>query len=393
MKKKDIGFLKKLIGCNTDASEKKDYEKCCRIIEKELNRIGVKHERINGRDGEGRTVSNVIARIPAKKGNAKKFLIASHYDVVPPGEGWSTPPFKPILKKGRIYGRGASDDKGAILSIMMALEEIKNEENLDWEIIAVFSGDEEVSGEHGMGEVMGKGGMSADFALVADGTQKPIIGASGIIRGRIIVFGRQCHAGRPFAGENAIMKGIELVGELESFSKEHEKSISKLNAPEDSGKKKLWGRFSVTTFHSGEKENIIPGIAKIGFDLRTIPEQDIEEVKNEFIKFVESAAEKKKLKIQMEFFHARKGYSSNENNKYVKRMVQIIKKNFEKEGNEETAGSLGGNDGCFISAKGIPVVCCGVGRIGNNGHGIDESAVLEDIERLKRIIVEFIASK
>ncbi|UOQ46103.1 dipeptidase PepV [Halobacillus salinarum] len=53
--------------------------------------------------------------------------ILGHLDVVPPGEGWSTEPFTPELKDGKLYARGAQDDKGPVVAAYMAMKLLKNE--------------------------------------------------------------------------------------------------------------------------------------------------------------------------------------------------------------------------------------------------------------------------
>ena len=59
-------------------------------------------------------------------GNPRQLDILAHLDVVPAGEGWQvTGPFSPILKDGRLYGRGTSDDKGPAVAALYALRCVK----------------------------------------------------------------------------------------------------------------------------------------------------------------------------------------------------------------------------------------------------------------------------
>lgn len=50
--------------------------------------------------------------------------ILCHVDVVPAGEGWETPPFESVLKDGKLYGRGSSDDKGPLIGALYAMKHI-----------------------------------------------------------------------------------------------------------------------------------------------------------------------------------------------------------------------------------------------------------------------------
>lgn len=57
--------------------------------------------------------------------DAKVMGILAHVDVVPAGEGWSSQPFTPEIRDGRIYGRGSSDDKGPIVAALIAMRAVK----------------------------------------------------------------------------------------------------------------------------------------------------------------------------------------------------------------------------------------------------------------------------
>ncbi|MFM8716668.1 MAG: M20/M25/M40 family metallo-hydrolase, partial [Spartobacteria bacterium] len=85
-------------------------------------------------------------RDPAKK----TVLIYGHYDVQPPEplELWTTPPFDPQIRDGKIYGRGASDNKGQILSHILGVGEALAEGPLPVNVIFLIEGEEEVGSGH-----------------------------------------------------------------------------------------------------------------------------------------------------------------------------------------------------------------------------------------------------
>ena len=63
----------------------------------------------------------------AEIGDGKRLIgVLCHLDVVPAGEGWTTPPYSMTIDGGKIYGRGVADDKGALVACMHALKEIKD---------------------------------------------------------------------------------------------------------------------------------------------------------------------------------------------------------------------------------------------------------------------------
>ena len=82
--------------------------------------------------------------------NKKTVLIYGHYDVQPadPLDLWSSPPFNPIIRNGRIIGRGASDNKGQILAHIFGVEEAIKEGELPVNVVFLIEGEEEIGSAH-----------------------------------------------------------------------------------------------------------------------------------------------------------------------------------------------------------------------------------------------------
>ncbi len=86
---------------------------------------------------------NKVVEIIYGRGN-KNLTIMAHADVVPAGDGWNEPPFKMVEKKGILYGRGVSDDKGPLLATYYALKALRDEGLLGgYEIRFLVGGNEE----------------------------------------------------------------------------------------------------------------------------------------------------------------------------------------------------------------------------------------------------------
>src|SRR5512133_508263 len=87
-----------------------------------------------------------------RKGKADKtLLIYNHYDVQPPEplELWESPPFEPVIRDGKMYGRGVSDDKSHLTSRLFALDAIMDSEGeLPCNIKFIVEGEEETSSVH-----------------------------------------------------------------------------------------------------------------------------------------------------------------------------------------------------------------------------------------------------
>lgn len=101
-------------------------------------------------------------------------LIYAHYDVQPVKESeWKYPPFEPRVENGKVYGRGASDDKSGVMTTIWAIEAMLNKEGrLPVNVKFMFDGEEEIGSpdfNHFLTE--NKDLLKADFALNADGMQ------------------------------------------------------------------------------------------------------------------------------------------------------------------------------------------------------------------------------
>ncbi|MEO8476044.1 MAG: M20/M25/M40 family metallo-hydrolase [Actinomycetota bacterium] len=128
----------------------------------------------------------VFAEIPGPEG-APTVLLYAHHDVQPEGDAgaWTTGPFAPHIREGRLYGRGAADDKAGIAVHAAALRALGAHEGIDLPVTVkiVVEGEEECSTEHLPLLVRGQGDLlKADVAIVADGgnyrTGVPTIGTS-----------------------------------------------------------------------------------------------------------------------------------------------------------------------------------------------------------------------
>ncbi|MEK9653615.1 MAG: M20/M25/M40 family metallo-hydrolase, partial [Betaproteobacteria bacterium] len=77
--------------------------------------------------GEWKNHENVVGKFRSKKQTGKSLILNGHIDVVPVGaeELWSSPPFSPVVRNGRIYGRGSGDMKAGIAAYLMAFRAIK----------------------------------------------------------------------------------------------------------------------------------------------------------------------------------------------------------------------------------------------------------------------------
>jgi acetylornithine deacetylase/succinyl-diaminopimelate desuccinylase-like protein len=99
---------------------------------------------------EGR--ANLIARLSSPKSGGRAILLLHHMDVVPPGPGWTVPPFAGLIKDGRLWGRGAVDDKSLGIAQLAAMVDLQRRRvPLERDIIFLAVADEENGGLNGTG--------------------------------------------------------------------------------------------------------------------------------------------------------------------------------------------------------------------------------------------------
>ncbi len=122
--------------------------------------------------------------------DAPTILFYGHYDVQPvdPLDAWTTPPFEPELRGGRIYARGAQDNKGQAFAFLKAVEALLAAGQLEINLKVIIEGEEE-SGSRGLSAMLDEWRerlaadilMVADTGTIADGTPTIVMGLRGLL--------------------------------------------------------------------------------------------------------------------------------------------------------------------------------------------------------------------
>ena len=305
-----------------------------------------------------------------------------HYDVVPPGTGWSvTEPFKPLVRDGRLYGRGATDMKGGIVSAVTAIHEILVEELVDTGelgIEAAFVPDEE-SGGDGTRYLVEEVGVRPTYVVIAEpSTLKRIsIGHKGFVRGKVHVYGRQVHGSIPFMGENAFEKAASLV---HFFKPLYEKEVINPRitnypiVPEEAKHPTInLGGYAEST---SRKDNIVPGEFVFSFDRRVLPEEDPVKTAEELEEYLRKAAEKTGARISVEILSVVPGSVTPLDAELVKLSSNAVKKVTGTE--PQLLVSTGRTDQVYYSRAGSQVVVMGPGAEGT-AHMPDEYTTLREL--------------
>ena len=169
-------------------------------------------------------VDNLVARI----GDGPPHLcFAGHTDVVPPGDEslWRHPPFAAEIADGVLYGRGASDMKGAIACFAAAALDYAKAKNreIDGTISLLITGDEEGPSVNGTRKVlkwMEEKGLKPDHCIVGEPSNSARLGEAikigrrGTLNGRLTIVGQQGHVAYPHLAANPVKGMVEVFAKL-----------------------------------------------------------------------------------------------------------------------------------------------------------------------------------
>ena len=151
---------------STDDQYAEKVRECAHWLVKKLTSIGLETELV---PTPGHPI--VWARNKHRQGR-HTVLIYGHYDVQPPDplELWDSPPFEPVLKDEYVFARGATDNKGQILSHILGIQEtIEQEGELPVNLHLVIEGEEEIgSGNLGSFLSENRDALKCDVAVVSD---------------------------------------------------------------------------------------------------------------------------------------------------------------------------------------------------------------------------------
>ncbi len=243
-------------------------------------------ERYDAPDGRAKNGvrPNIIAYYHGEKGeDSPKLWILTHMDVVPPGdlEKWTvTEPFRPVVKDGKVYGRGSEDNGQSLVASLYAVRAMMNLGIRPKRTVALaFVSDEETGSRYGIDWLMKNHPelfRKDDLVLVPDGGNSDgtfiEIAEKSILWFRINVRGKQGHASMPNLGLNAHRVAAELVCKLNrELHEKFDRKDELFEPPESTFEPTMGG-------NPADSPNILPGEHSITFDCRVLPEYSLDDV-------------------------------------------------------------------------------------------------------------------
>ena len=348
-----------------------------KFLEKKLTSIGFKTKILEFKDRNSKPVKNIYARIGTKSPN---FCYAGHVDVVPPGniKNWSSHPFKPTIKNGRLIGRGSSDMKTSVASFISAVNEFLNKKKkFNGSISLLITGDEEgvaINGTKKVVEYLIKKKEKINFCLVGEPTNPSQmgemikIGRRGSITGYLNIFGKMGHVAYNHKAINPSTCIIDIL-----------KSLKKIKL--DSGSKNFQAsNLEITKISiNNDADNVIPGDAKATFNIRFNDKHNSTSLKKKLNFLIKKICKKYKCKFKIEYMISGESFITKPN-KITFMIKKIIKKNTRVNTKLSTSG--GTSDARFIR-KISP--CLEFGMVGASMHQVDENIKIKDLKTLTKI--------
>jgi succinyl-diaminopimelate desuccinylase len=190
------------------------------VLEAALRPIGFEVHRFFAGEAPDGPVENMVA---TRGSGAPHFAFAGHLDVVPPGEGWTGDPFRPEIRGGLLYGRGAVDMKGGVAAFAAACADTVGHTGT---LSLLITGDEEGPAVHGTRAIMTwmeERGVRPDMILIGEPTSEARlgdivkIGRRGTVNMWITVPGHQGHVAYPHRADNPVPKLARLLAALDAL--------------------------------------------------------------------------------------------------------------------------------------------------------------------------------
>ena len=276
------------------------YRECAELIGRRLRATGLAVEHVEAGGRPEHTAAyprvNVVGRGAAVPGRPRLHL-NGHFDVVPPGDGWTVDPFAGVVRDGRIYGRGASDMKSGIAAAVFAVEALRRAGvELEGAVDISATVDEESGGFAGVAHLCEAGIILSDdtrYAIIPEpfGPARVCLGHRGVYWFDVVAHGHTAHGSMSHLGHSAI---DDMGALLEAFrtrlAPELATRISALPiVPEPSRRPSL--NVNAITGGQADEGTQSPCVADLcvaTIDRRFIPEESLDEVRGEIARLVRS---------------------------------------------------------------------------------------------------------
>ncbi|WP_243300071.1 M20 family metallopeptidase [Bacillus litorisediminis] len=326
---------------------------------------------------------NVIGVVDSGK-PGKTLLFEGHTDVVTEGDrkAWSYDPFGAEIVDGLMYGRGTNDTKGNLACMITAVHSIlQDQEEWSGKIILCIPCDEE-------GMMLGikhfiKQGWAdkVDGAIICEPEENQVcISQKGAMRVIVRTYGKMAHGAMPLSGINPNTRMAKIICALDELEQREKERL---------GKHPMLGWPSITPtivqapVQGDAQINVIPEQCMITLDIRTVPGQDHDTLKQQFQEILDDLSSKdSEFRAEFEVIEERPWTETDKEDPVVRAIAQAVKDVTGKD--PVYNGVPGATDGTFLHMAGVPIVTTGAGDR-EVPHQIDEYVDIEELAETTEI--------
>lgn len=327
--------------------------------------------------GKGRM--NVVGILKGA-GGGRTLMLNGHIDTVDPA-GMDIDPFDPVLKDGKVYGRGSFDMKGGVAAMIEAVHAVMlSGTRLRGDVMLTCVCDEEYAS---IGTEAVAKDYSSDAAIVCEPTGLDVcVAHKGFAWIKVKVLGKAAHGSLPSEGVDAIMGAGKLLSEIDRYSRD---VLSKREHP-------LLGSPSIhgSLIEGGSNLSTYPALCTVQLERRTIPGETRESVEAEMAGIIASLRSRDpQFRAEHEAFFVRPPFEVEEDEPIVRAVYDAAKQELGRE--PEFSGSAAWLDSAILQSAGIPTVIFGPDGAGAHSavEYVDYPSVVSTARVLAGAIVDF----
>jgi len=301
-------------------------------------------------------------------------MLSGHTDVVPvEGQAWSTDPFKLVERDRKLFGRGSADMK-SFIALAVALAPDYLERGLETPLHFAFSYDEEIG-------CIGVRKLIADFAtlpvkprlcIVGEPTgMKVVAGHKGKRNFSCVVHGKECHSALA-EGVNSVEAAAEMIAHIKQMQREIRR-----DGPFDPAYEPPYTTLHTGIIEGGRALNIVPNHCRFEFEIRALPQQDVEALTERITAFARTELEPEMKAVypasgfDFTIMNDTDGFDLPDDHEAVRLATELT-------GDNRTGRVSFGTEAGLFNNAGIPTVVCGPGFI-DQAHKPDEFISLEQL--------------
>lgn len=354
------------------------------VVAQEMRSRGIEPHIFTTDDG---TKANLLATVPAADGSTSGGVVLDgHTDVVPvDGQSWTSAPFEPQVRDGRLYGRGTCDMKAYIAVALHTLPAMLEAE-LSEPIHFALSYDEELGclGGAVLVKQIADLGLAPRVCIVGEPTMMQVVRAHKSINSvRVTFHGVAAHSSLTPNGVNAVEHAAAFITKMRAMA-----TSWRTEGPYDSAFPVAYSTTSVNIVEGGIAGNTVPDRCVVQLEFRTIAADDPEVVTDRLRGFVaeieaEMKTEDERAHVDVEVLAAVPGLDTEADSTAVELAVAL---GAEASPEKVTYGTEAGQ----FAGSGIETVVCGPGDIAQ-AHAADEFVDLAQILQCERFMTDLVA--